>query len=152
MTDRVIDRVMEIADQLREQAWDAERLGQLPDETVKALKSVGAIKLLQPKKYNGFEVHPREFAETVMAVASLDPASGWICGVVGVHPYQLAYADPQVAEEIWGTDTDPMPRRVWRSLSTAATSSTAGGSSAQGPTRASGSSWARWSATRTASP
>src|SRR4029079_12766984 len=48
-----------------------------------------------------------EFAETVMAVASLDPASGWICGVVGVHPYQLAYADPRVPEEIWGADTAP---------------------------------------------
>ena len=46
MAERVIDRVMEIADQLREQAWEAERLGKLPDETVKNLKSVGAIKLL----------------------------------------------------------------------------------------------------------
>src|ERR1700704_5555622 len=91
MADRVLDRVMAIAEHLREQAWQAERLGQLPDEAVKALKAVGAIRLLQPKQYNGFEVHPREFAETVMAVASLDPASGWITGVVGVHPYQLGY-------------------------------------------------------------
>ena len=106
MAERVLDRVMAIADRLREQAAEAERIGRLPDETVKDLKSVGAIRLLQPKQYNGFEVHPREFAETVMAVASLDPASGWICGVVGVHPYQLAYADPRVPEEIWGSDTD----------------------------------------------
>jgi len=106
MAERVLDRVIAIADRLREQAAEAERLGRLPDETVKDLKSVGVIRLLQPKQYNGFEVHPREFAETVMAVASLDPASGWICGVVGVHPYQLAYADPRVPEEIWGADTD----------------------------------------------
>src|SRR5882757_2816014 len=155
MADRVLDRVMAIAEHLREQAWEAERLGQLPDETVKALKAVGAIRLLQPKQYNGFEVHPREFAETVMAVASLDPASGWINGVVGVHPYQLAYADPKVAEEIWGTDTDtwsrlPTPRRVWRNRSTGATSSTAAGNSAREPMRANGSSWAPWSVTRTA--
>jgi len=86
MAERVLDRVMAIADRLREQAAEAERLGRLPDETVKDLKSVGVIRLLQPKQYNGFEVHPREFAETVMAVASLDPASGWICGVVGGTP------------------------------------------------------------------
>src|SRR4051812_34281028 len=79
--DPVIDRVMGIADQLRDGAAEAERLGQLPDQTVKSLKSVGAIRLLQPKRYNGFEGHPREFAETVMAVAALDPASGWRCGV-----------------------------------------------------------------------
>lgn len=106
MTQRVIDKLGDIADQLREQAWEAEKLGQLPDETVKLMKAAGNIKLLQPTEYDGLEVHPREFAETVMATAALDPAAGWINGVVGVHPYQLAYADPKVAAEIWGSDTD----------------------------------------------
>ena len=58
------------------------------------MKSAGNIRLLQPKGHGGLEVHPREFAETVMATAALDPSAGWINGVVGVHPYQLAYADP----------------------------------------------------------
>lgn len=106
MTERVIDRIADIADQMREQAWEAENIGQLTDQTVKAMKAAGSIRLLQPAKYNGYEVHPREFAETVMATAALDPSAGWINGVVGVHPYQLAYADPQVAEEIWADDAD----------------------------------------------
>ena len=104
MTGRVLDNIMEIAQQLRDQAEEAERIGRLPDETAKKLKSAGPIKLLQPAKYGGFEAHPREFAETVMAAASLDGATGWICGVVGVHPWQLAFADPKVQEEVWGTD------------------------------------------------
>ncbi|MCV7229539.1 acyl-CoA dehydrogenase family protein [Mycolicibacterium komossense] len=106
MSERVLDRINEIADQLREQAWEAEKLGQLPDATVKQMKAIGNIRLLQPKKHGGLEVHPREFAETVMATAALDPAAGWINGVVGVHPYQLAYADPRVAQEVWGDDVD----------------------------------------------
>lgn len=106
MTERVIDRVMELADQFREQAVEAERLGQLSDATVKSMKEIGNIRLLQPAGFGGYEVHPREFAETVMATAALDPAAGWVNGVVGVHPYQLAYADPRVAEEIWATDVD----------------------------------------------
>jgi 3-hydroxy-9,10-secoandrosta-1,3,5(10)-triene-9,17-dione monooxygenase len=106
MTDRVIDRLMGIADQLREQAWQAEQIGMLTDETVKAMKAAGSIRLLQPAKHGGLEVHPREFAETVMATAALDPSAGWITGVVGVHPYQLAYADPHVGEEVWGDDID----------------------------------------------
>jgi 3-hydroxy-9,10-secoandrosta-1,3,5(10)-triene-9,17-dione monooxygenase len=106
MSERVLDRIADIADQLREQAWEAERLGRLPDETVKSLKTAGSMRLLQPEKHAGFEVHPREFAETVMATAALDPASGWINGVVGVHPHQLAYADPRVAEEVWADDVD----------------------------------------------
>ncbi|MCV7020380.1 acyl-CoA dehydrogenase family protein [Mycolicibacterium aichiense] len=106
MTASVLDKTMEIADQLREQAVEAEKIGKLTDQTVKAMKEAGHIRLLQPAKYGGLEVHPREFAETVMAIAALDPAAGWINGVVGVHPYQLAYADPRVAEEIWADDVD----------------------------------------------
>ncbi|MEZ0359755.1 hydroxylase [Mycobacterium sp. ENV421] len=106
MTASVLDKTMELADQLREQAVEAEKIGKLTDQTVKAMKEAGHIRLLQPAKYGGLEVHPREFAETVMAIASLDPAAGWINGVVGVHPYQLAYADPRVAEEIWADDVD----------------------------------------------
>ena len=106
MTTRVIDKVMDAADQLREHAVEAEKIGKLTDQTVKIMKTAGNIRLLQPKEYGGLEVHPREFAETVMALAALDPSAGWINGVVGVHPYQLAYADPRVAAEIWADDVD----------------------------------------------
>ncbi|SUA04228.1 acyl-CoA dehydrogenase [Mycolicibacterium fortuitum] len=106
MTERVIDRVRDLADQLRHQGAEAEKIGKLTDETVKMMKAAGNIRLLQPKSHGGLEVHPREFAETVMATAALDPSAGWINGVVGVHPYQLAYADPKVAAEIWAEDVD----------------------------------------------
>ncbi|HEY7053069.1 MAG TPA: hydroxylase [Mycobacterium sp.] len=106
MTERVRDKLLDIADQLREQATEAERIGRLTDDTSKAMKSIGSIRLLQPAKHGGLEVHPREFAETVMTTAALDPAAGWITGVVGVHPYQLAYADPRVGHEIWDEDVD----------------------------------------------
>ena len=106
MSERVIDRLADIADQFKEQAVEAERLGQLPETTVKTMKSIGSIRLLQPERHGGLEVHPREWAETVMATAALDPAAGWVNGVVGVHPYQFAYADPRVGEEVWADDVD----------------------------------------------
>lgn len=106
MSERVLDRLGELADQFKDQAIEAEKLGKLPEATVKSMKAIGSIRLLQPRKHGGLEVHPREFAETVMATAALDPAAGWVNGVVGVHPYQLAYADPTVGEEIWAEDVD----------------------------------------------
>src|SRR5699024_10738727 len=36
--------------------------------------------------------------------AALNPAAGWVSGVVGVHPWQLAMADPRVQDEGWGAD------------------------------------------------
>src|ERR1700742_4964492 len=106
MSERVIDEVVALADQLREQGAEAERIGKLTDQSVKLMKGAGLIRLLQTKQYRGFEAHPRDFAETVMATAALDPAAGWIVGVVGVHPYQVAYAHPKVAAEVWADDVD----------------------------------------------
>ena len=55
MTHEVLDNIMAIADQLRDQAPEAERIGRLPDETAKKLREAGPIKLLQPGTYGGFE-------------------------------------------------------------------------------------------------
>ncbi|MED5800633.1 acyl-CoA dehydrogenase family protein [Gordonia sp. Z-3] len=101
-----LENITALAEEIRGQADEAERLGQLPDETAKKLKAAGPIRLLQPKRYGGYEAHPREFAETVMAAAALDGATGWVCGIVGVHPWQLAFADQRVQEEVWGSDND----------------------------------------------
>jgi 3-hydroxy-9,10-secoandrosta-1,3,5(10)-triene-9,17-dione monooxygenase len=72
----------------------------------KSMKQAGVIRMLARKKYDGFESHPREFAETVMKTASIYGSAGWVAGIVGVHPWQLALADQRVQDEILGSDTD----------------------------------------------
>ncbi|GAA1022818.1 putative hydroxylase [Acrocarpospora pleiomorpha] len=103
---RVLDRLMEHAETLREMGPENERLGQLSDPTVEVMRNAGVIRLLQPKIYEGQEAHPAEFASTVMRLASLDGASGWVAGVVGVHPWGLALADAQAQEDVWGPDPE----------------------------------------------
>lgn len=106
MANRVLDTIMERAEQIRELGPANEALGRLDDKAAQILKDTGVIRLLQPEAHGGLEVHPREFAETVMGIASLDGSTGWISGIVGVHPWEMAYADPKVREEIWGEDPD----------------------------------------------
>lgn len=96
MPNAAIDNIEAIADELRAGAEEGESLGRLPDDMAKRLKQAGIIRLLQRKKYRGCEAHPREFAETVMKTASIYGSAGWVGGIVGVHPWQLAFADPKV--------------------------------------------------------
>ncbi|MFD0212994.1 acyl-CoA dehydrogenase family protein [Streptomyces hirsutus] len=94
------------ADKLREQDGEAERLGRLSDETAALMRSAGAVRMLQPAEFGGAQTHLAEFAETVMETARLSGSAGWVQGIVGVHPWQLAYADRRVQEEVWGEDPD----------------------------------------------
>ena len=106
MGNEVLDRIDERAEELAAEGLVNEKLGRLSDAAAAILRETGAIKMLQPKTYGGLELHPREYGETVMRVASLDGATGWVNGVVGVHPWEVAFADPKVQDEIWGEDPD----------------------------------------------
>lgn len=102
----VREKLVEFEDEIRAEGPENERLGQLSDRTAKMMRDAGVIRMLQPTTHGGLEFHPREFAETVMHLASLDGSAGWVAGVVGVHPWELAYADPKVQQEVWGEDPD----------------------------------------------
>lgn len=106
MSYEVHKRIDAMADDLFAEGIEADRIGRLADDTAKRMKEAGSIRMLQPKEHGGLEVHPREFAETVMRTAALNPSAGWIHGIVGVHPWQLAFADPRAQQEVWGDDQD----------------------------------------------
>ncbi|MDA3649666.1 hydroxylase [Saccharopolyspora indica] len=102
----VLTAVEERAEEITAAAESNERLGRLDDQAAKVLRETGVIKMLQPARYGGAEAHPAEFAEAVMKVAGHDGSTGWVAGIVGVHPWEMAMADERVQEEIWGGDDD----------------------------------------------
>ncbi|WP_326818564.1 hydroxylase [Streptomyces sp. NBC_01762] len=106
MAHEVIDRIEELGPQLKGLAEENERLGRLSERTVALMRSAGVMRLLQPAKFGGHSVHPRDFAEAVMALARHDGAAGWVAGVVGVHPWEVGQMDPRLAQEIWGENQD----------------------------------------------
>jgi alkylation response protein AidB-like acyl-CoA dehydrogenase len=106
MTNPVLAAVEERAEEIASLGPANEALGRLDDQAAKLLRETGVIRMLQPAAYGGAEAHPRDFAEVVMRLASLDGSTGWIGGIVGVHPWEMAMADPRVQEEIWGGDHD----------------------------------------------
>ncbi len=78
----------------------------LPEETVQELKESGYFRVLQPKKYGGFELLPQDFCALDMKIAESCMSTGWVCGVIGVHPFQLALFDERAQQEVWNDDPD----------------------------------------------
>ncbi len=77
-------------------------------ETVAEIKAAGLFRVLQPKRWGGYEMDPRVFAEVQIALAEGDMSVGWVYGVVGVHAFQLALFDDRAATEVWGEDNSTL--------------------------------------------
>jgi 3-hydroxy-9,10-secoandrosta-1,3,5(10)-triene-9,17-dione monooxygenase len=106
MTHEVVRKVADIAPRLAATAAETEQLGKLADESVKLMREAGVMRLLQPADFGGYAAHPRDFAEAVMAVAAQCGSTGWVCGVGGVHPWEMALMDRKLQEEVWGENPD----------------------------------------------
>ena len=103
---QTIAAIEDAADVLRAEYAPSDQAARLTDKAAAVLRSSGGIRLLQARSHGGFEEDPRVFLGWVRTVARLNPSAGWIAGVVGVHPWEIALADPKLQDEIYGTDPD----------------------------------------------
>jgi alkylation response protein AidB-like acyl-CoA dehydrogenase len=94
------------ADVLRGERAPSDQAGQLTDKAAAVLRESGGIRLLQAASHGGDEADPRVFLEWVRTVARYNASAGWVAGVVGVHPWEIALVDPRLQDEIYGDDAD----------------------------------------------
>jgi 3-hydroxy-9,10-secoandrosta-1,3,5(10)-triene-9,17-dione monooxygenase len=98
--------ILDHADELRAQVAPSDELGRLTDRTVEILRTSGGMRLLQSKDDGGFEAHPNDFMDWVMEVGTHHPSAGWVAGVVGIHPWEIAIADPRLQKEVYGDNPE----------------------------------------------
>ncbi len=106
MSEHVIAGLRDLLPVLRERAQEAEDARRVPEESIKALQETGFFKLLQPKRYGGFETDPVSFYTAVKEIASACGSTGWVASILGVHPWHLALFDGKAQEEVWSEDVD----------------------------------------------
>jgi 3-hydroxy-9,10-secoandrosta-1,3,5(10)-triene-9,17-dione monooxygenase len=90
---------------LKERAARAEADRRIPDETIADMQEAGFFRILQPKRWGGYEMDPQAFFDVQMALAEGCMSTGWVYGVVGGHPYQLALFPDKAQREVWEEDT-----------------------------------------------
>jgi 3-hydroxy-9,10-secoandrosta-1,3,5(10)-triene-9,17-dione monooxygenase len=104
----LIDRAKAMAPALRERATETNELRRLPDTTWRDLIDSGIVRGLQPSRWGGGELHPREFYSAVIEIARGEGCAGWVAGIVGVHPWQTALYSDETQREVWGDDPTTM--------------------------------------------
>jgi 3-hydroxy-9,10-secoandrosta-1,3,5(10)-triene-9,17-dione monooxygenase len=101
----LIERARALAPALAERAFAADRDGRLTDATLKDLDEAGLFRVLQPKRWGGYELDPRVFYAVQMALAEGCMSTAWMYGVVGVHPWQLSLFPEAAQQDVWSKDS-----------------------------------------------
>ena len=102
--DEIRARARALVPYLKDHAVEAERARRLPAATIAAMQDAGLFRVLQPKRWGGYEMHPNVFYDVLMTLGEGDMSAAWCYGVIGCHPWQLALFDDRAAQDVWGED------------------------------------------------
>lgn len=89
---------------LAARSFDAERAGKVPAETVSDLQAAGLFRILQPRRWGGYELDPRVFYRIQMTLAEGCMSTAWIYGVIAVHNWQLPLFPEQAQLDVWSAN------------------------------------------------
>lgn len=100
----ILERARALIPMLRERADQVEKNRMVSPETIEAFKQAGFFKILQPKQWGGWEMHPRVFYKVLWELGRGCGSSAWDMMVLGVHQWEYGIMDPRAAEDVWGQD------------------------------------------------
>src|SRR5258708_4960133 len=83
----------------------ADEARRIPAETIADMQAAGLFRVLQPKRWGGYELDPATYFEVQLALAEGDMSTGWVYGVVGLHPWLMGLFDDRAAQDVWGEDS-----------------------------------------------
>lgn len=99
---RITKQVSDLIPLMRENAPEAERLGALTPETVRALSETGVFHLSTPIELGGSAVGARDMLEAIAAVGRGDGSAAWlVSAATGNNVMALAYPQPAI-DEVYG--------------------------------------------------
>ena len=104
----LVSRARAMVPRLIERGLQADRDRRVPDETIAEMKAAGLFRVLQPKRWGGYEADLSTYYDIQMILAEGDMSTAWIYGVVGVMPWVTALFDDRAAQEVWGKDSSTL--------------------------------------------
>ena len=87
---------------IREKQPETATLGRLPNETIAAMQKSGFFRIMQPKRYGGYELDPQVFFDIQQILAEGCMSTAWVLGVVAIHNWQMGMYDDQAQQDVWG--------------------------------------------------
>ena len=104
--ERMLQRARDLIPVLRERAAHTEELRTLPQETVNEFPDAGFYRILQPKRFGGYELGLRTFCDVMIEISRGCTSSGWVLCLTSAHTFHMAAFAEEGQVEMYGDDGD----------------------------------------------
>lgn len=78
----------------------------IPDETIRAYRQAGILRVLQPRRFGGYQESIGVFLRIVEGLTDGCASSAWVYAVIAELQWVIALLPEQGQEDIWGTDPE----------------------------------------------
>jgi 3-hydroxy-9,10-secoandrosta-1,3,5(10)-triene-9,17-dione monooxygenase len=102
--DELLRRASALRPLLRARQADCEALGQVPDDVNADLIRKGFYRIIQPRRFGGYEFDVPTFYRVMMEVARGCPETGWVLALTEGHPLMVASFPLEAQRELYGND------------------------------------------------
>jgi 3-hydroxy-9,10-secoandrosta-1,3,5(10)-triene-9,17-dione monooxygenase len=105
--EQIIARAEALIPMLREQQDDAEQRGYYSQSVHQEFVRAGFSRILQPRRFGGYEFDLPTFVRTMVRIATGDPGTGWCLTLGSSHAHVVAsYFPEEVQAEVFAPDGD----------------------------------------------
>lgn len=85
-------------------ATDAQR--RLPDEIVTALRESGLCRLMQPRRFGGYQTTVRTYMEVIAELGRGCGSTAWVASLINVCAWLAAVFPDRAQRDVWGSNPD----------------------------------------------
>lgn len=105
-SDELVARAAAMVPGLRARADEIEQNRKVPHDVIQMFKDAGFFRILQPKKYGGWEMNPIVFMRVLGELGRGCCSSAWNMMILGVHNWEFGLMDDRAAQDVWGEDNE----------------------------------------------
>jgi 3-hydroxy-9,10-secoandrosta-1,3,5(10)-triene-9,17-dione monooxygenase len=102
----MVQRAVDMIPTLRARATDTEQLRTLSSDTIQDFKDAGFYRILQPRRFGGYQLGLRTFCDVMVNVSRGCGASGWVLCLTAAHTFHMAACAEEGQIEMYGEDGD----------------------------------------------
>ena len=104
----LVARVRELHAMLRANAAQGEEDRRVAEDSMRALREAGILRIAQPKRYGGYQTSMRTMLDVSAAVGEADGGTGWVVTLLNVCSWMVGTYPRQAQDAVWKDNPDAL--------------------------------------------